>query len=103
MVVRSEEEGGLIRLQSSADAIEARMVKHDYARIARDAAVSGEKARGIRSTHGHVDVDDECERVALAGVLHAHGPSGGLGRTEIHPGIRVGIATVLVEDQISRL
>jgi hypothetical protein len=43
------------------------------------------------------------KRVALAGVLHAHGPSADLGRAEIHAGIGGGVSAVLVEDEISGL
>ncbi len=79
------------------------MLEHDFMRLVRDSAMTGEKAFGLLPAHRHVNLRHQREDICLSGILHAHSPPAGLRRTKINPRIGGGIAGVLVEDQVSGL
>ena len=95
-VIRSQEEGRFFRLHRPARTHESRMVEDNLMGIASESAMSGKEVAGIFSAECDVNLRHQRERVGLAGILHAHGPPGGLRCTEVDPGVGGSIAVVLV-------
>jgi hypothetical protein len=90
----------LIGLHRSIRPVEMRMVERDLTRIVGDDAMLRLDDRCIRATEHHVNLRRQGQRVALARVLHAHGPTRGLRRSKFDPGSGHGVSAVLVKNQI---
>ncbi len=83
--------------------LQAGILQHDFVRVVRDSAMSGDERACLRPAQRHMNLRNQRERVALAGILHADGPAGGLGCAEVNSRTGESVSALLIEDEVCGL